>query len=1113
MRSLVLLLAFAPFAVAAEETLPAGAKIASLSATPKKIELNDPFAYAQLTVTAKLESGETVDVTRLAKVKGPECVKVSPTGLVRPMMSGGGNITIELNGAVTEVPVLVNLSAKPAEIGFVKDVQPVLSKLGCNAGTCHGSAQGKNGFKLSLRGYDPIYDHRAFTDDLEGRRFNRAAPDRSLMLMKPAGAVPHAGGVVWQPGDPNYELVKQWIAQGVKLDLQSPKPKTVELFPQAITAPVIGTRQQYSVIATYPDGRKKDVSAEAFIDSSNLEVATIDKAGLLTTVRRGETTLLARYEGTYSAASVVVMGDRSGFSWQPRPVYNEIDSLVDAKLQKMKIQAGELCTDEEFLRRIYLDLTGLPPTSDEVRQFLADPKTSRAKREEIIAKLIGSEQFIDHWTNKWGDMLQVNRKFLGEKGAVALRSWIRDAVVKNMPYDRLAYEILSASGSTMKAPPTAYYKVLRTPDAVMENTTQLFLAVRFNCNKCHDHPFEKWTQDQYYELAAFFAQVDRKEDPAYKGQKIGGTAVEGAKPLVELIEDAKTGEIKHDRTGQNQPPKFPYEHKGGTPDAKLSRRDQAAKWITSAENPYFAKSYVNRIWSYMTGVGIIEPIDDIRAGNPPTNPELLDKLTNDFIASGFDTRKLIKEICESRTYQLSIATNKWNKDDDINYSHATPRRLPAEVLFDAIHRATGAVSKLPGLPAGARAAQLVDGNVELPGGFLELFGKPVRESACECERSNTMMLGPVLAMVNGPIVGDAIKDPANHIVQFTEKEKDNAKVVEEIYLSVLNRKPTAAETALGVKTLTGSQTDFEALKLDYTKRKEAFDTYAKNIDSKLPAYETKLRNLKPTTWTALTPKKAESKGGPTPATATTEDGSTLTINKDGSITASGKSAAVDLYTITGEVKLPGNITALRLEALADDSLPAKGPGRSPNGNFVLTELTMNSKPVADAGKPKPVKLSGGTATFEQATFPAKNAIDANRATGWAISPKFGENSTAMFKTTAVNAKDGVTLSVALAQEYGTAHLIGKFRLSVTTDADPKLASSLAADVVKILDTPAKDRTGPQNAKLKAMMIADDSEYKQLESDIPTAPPADARVLGAQDLVWALLNTSSFLFNR
>src|SRR5262249_32315354 len=291
-------------------------------------------------------------------------------------------------------------------------------------------------------------------------------------------------------------------------------------------------------------------------------------------------------------------------------------------------------------------------------------------------------------------------------------------------------------------PPAAYYKVLRSADSAMENTTQLFLAIRFNCNKCHDHPFERWTQDQYYQLASYFAQFGLKEDPSYKGQKIGGTDVEPPKPVVEIVFDAKAGEVTQIRTGQTAKPTFPFTHKD-MPKADLPRRQQLAQWITSKDNPYFAKSYVNRLWAYLLGVGLIEPIDDIRAGNPPTNPALLDRLTAEFVNSGFDVRHMMRLICRSRTYQLSITTNKWNQDDEINYSPALARRLPAEVIFDAVHRATGATPRLPGLPPGARAAQLLDSNVELPGGFLELFGKPVRESACECERSSGMMLGPV----------------------------------------------------------------------------------------------------------------------------------------------------------------------------------------------------------------------------------------------------------------------------------------------------------------------------------------------------------------------------------
>jgi hypothetical protein len=462
------------------------------------------------------------------------------------------------------------------------------------------------------------------------------------------------------------------------------------------------------------------------------------------------------------------MGDRTGFAWESRPVHNFIDNLVDAKLKKVKVQPSVLADDAEFLRRVYLDLTGLPPSTEEVRAFVADKRETRAKRDELIDKLVGSDPFIEHWTNKWGDMLMVNRKFLGDGGAGTFRKWIYQAVKENRPYDKFAYEVLTASGSNMENPPASYFKILRTADEAMENTTQLFLAVRFNCNKCHDHPFEKWTQDQYYHMAAYFAQVMRTEDPKYKGQKLGGTAVEGAKPLVELIKDSGSGEIKHERTGETAKPKFPFSISAELP-GDAARRVQAAKWITSRENPYFAKSYVNRVWSYLLGVGIIEPVDDIRAGNPPTNPELLDKLTEEFVASDFDVRKLIRTICKSRTYQLAITTNKWNKDDEINYSHALARRLQAEVLFDSIHKATGSQSRIPGLPPGTRAAQLLDSNVELPGGFLELFNKPVRESSCECERGSGLNLGPILAMVNGPIVGEAIKDPNNRIIQLLRK--------------------------------------------------------------------------------------------------------------------------------------------------------------------------------------------------------------------------------------------------------------------------------------------------------------------------------------------------------
>jgi hypothetical protein len=1182
--SLLVLALASQVAPAAEEALPPNARILRLETRPTAIELTTPFAYSQLLVTAHLDGGTTADVTRLVEFDAPSVVKVSPAGLIRPAADGKGDLTVSLPGVSAKVLVTVSGQKTVPPVSFVRDVQPVLSKLGCNAGTCHGAAQGKNGFKLSLRGYDPLFDHRSLTDDEEARRFNRAAPERSLMLMKPAGAVPHVGGVVWNPGDPNYELAKTWIAQGVKLDLATTRVASIEVFPKNPTVQAIGGKQQFAVIATYADGKKRDVSAEAFIESSNTEVATVDKTGLMTSVRRGESTMLARYEGAYAASTVIVMGDRSGYQWSAPPQFNWIDELVDKKLQRIKVKPSELCDDAEFIRRVSIDLTGLPPSADEVRAFLADKRPTREKRDALIDKLVGSDAYVEHWTNKWGDLLQVNRKFLGDPGATALRKWIKDAVAENMPYDEFCYAILTASGSNVANPPAAYYKVLRDPDAVMENTTQLFLAVRFNCNKCHDHPFEKWTQDQYYQLAAYFAQITRKEDPKYKGQRIGGTAVEGAKPLVEDIEDTKSGEVTHVRTGQVAAPKFPYTYASAeAPKAVLPRRVQVAKWITSPANPYFAKSYVNRVWSYLLGVGIIEPVDDIRAGNPPTNPELLDRLTKEFVDSEFDVQALVGTICKSRTYQLSIAANQWNKDDDINYAKALPRRLPAEVLYDAIHKATGSTTRLPGVAPGTRAAQLLDSNVELPGGFLELLGKPVRESACECERSNNMMLGPVLAFVSGPVVGDAVHDQSNHIAQITLKEKDDAKVVEEIYLSILNRRPNSTEVSAGVKALEADREDHAKQMADFWTKVAAFEAYKKTIDGKQAAWEAGLHQLKPTDWVVLTPTKAESKAGPTPAAAT--KAAKLEIQKDGSVLVSGPLETVDVYTLTTEAKLPGTITAIRLEALADAKLPGKGPGRSQNGNFVLNEFRVSQqplppletsraavkksdekskaedkdkkpadkpkaadsekkpadKPKADdkdkkpeakekttadakdkdkkpepkpAEKPKAVKLTGAQATFAQDGFPPQNAIDNNPATGWAIVPQVGMTQAAMFRFQApVKADEGVMLTVVLDQRYGGGHNLGKFRLSVTTDKNPKLVSPVSAELAKLLDTPGDERTTAQKADLRNRYLAQDAEYQRLAREAAKVPPADPRVLGAQDLAWALINTPAFLFNH
>jgi hypothetical protein len=1086
----------------AQEKLPPGVQVVRLEAAPASVELKQPYDYRQLLITAHLGTGEKLDATRMVTVAAPACVTVSPTGQVRPAADGLGELTFSLAGQSAKVSVKVTGQKEKYAVSFVRDVMPTLSKVGCNAGTCHGAAEGKNGFKLSLRGYDPLLDYRSLVDDLEGRRFNRAAPDRSLMLLKPAGGVPHVGGVLMQPGQSYYELLRNWIAEGVVFDPKSPRVSKIEIGPKGPTVPLPGMKQQMIVMATFSDGSVRDVTAEAFVESSNTEIATVDKGALVTAVRRGEATMLARYEGNYDASTLIVMGDRTGFTWKDAPPNNYIDEFVYEKLKRTKVLPSELCTDEDFLRRIYLDLTGLPPKPEEVSAFVVDGRPTKVKRDEVIDKLVGSPDFVEHWTNKWADLLQVNRKFLGEKGATSLRTWIRAAIGKNMPYDEFAREVLTASGSNIENPPAAYYKVLRNADSTMENTTQLFLAIRFNCNKCHDHPFERWTQDQYYQLASFFAQFGLKEDPAYKGQKIGGTDVEAPKPLVEIVFDKKDGEVTQIRTGQLAQPTFPFTHKD-MPKADLPRRQQLSQWITSKDNPYFAKSYVNRLWAYLLGVGLIEPIDDIRAGNPPSNPALLDKLTNDFIGSGFDVQHMLKLMCKSRTYQHSIETNQWNGDDDLNYSHAMARRLPAEVLFDAIHQATGSMPKLPGLPPGARAAQLLDSNVPIPGGFLDLFGKPARESACECERSNSMMLGPVLNLVNGPIVGDALKDPNNKIAQMVAREKDDNKLVQELFLMIMSRKPTKEEQEAGIKALHASREDFARLQAMHKQKQEAFKAYEAQLPAKQAEWEKKFGQ--PVSWTPLELGEMKAKAG-----------ATLTKQSDGSVLAAGTNGFPEIYTITANSKLQG-ITAFRLEVLTDPSLPKNGPGRSPgNGNFVLNEFKVSAHKTGDKGPGKPAKFAKAMADFSQVGWDVNGAIDNNPATGWAIDPQEGKPHTALFQLDSpVGFTEGTTFTITMDQHFpGKDHNLGKFRLSVTNHPQPAMRDQLPANVTQAIAVPLEKRTPEQKAAVANYYRGLDGELLRLQQELSTTPAlADDRLIGAQDLAWALINSPGFLFNH
>lgn len=1189
-------------------SLPKGRKVASLQVEPANLTLGSTSEYRQLLATATLDNGEKADVTGQVKWKVDQPIaSISNRGVLRPSKQGDAPLTASISGITATVPVKIQLGDANHKLDFIQDVNPVITRLGCNMGTCHGAKAGKNGFKLSLRGYDPLFDVRGFSDDHNGRRVNFSSPDDSLMLLKATGAVPHEGGMVTENNSRYYHVIRKWIADGAKLNVDSARVASIELFPKNPVIQNIGGSQQFRVVARYTDGKTRDVTLESFIESGNTEVAQHDDFGLMATVRRGEAPILARYEGAYAATTLTVMGDREGFTWQAPETWGEIDKLVAAKWQRMKIEPSGLCTDEEFVRRVYLDLTGLPPTSANVRQFVDDKRPTRQKRDALVDSLIGSPQFVDHWTNKWSDMLQVNSKFLGANGASEFRNWIRGEIEKNTPYDKFAYEILTATGSNKDHPAASYFKILREPAEIMENTTHLFLATRFNCNKCHDHPFERWTQDQYYETAAYFARIDLKRDTKNApSQNIAGTAVEGAKPLYEVVEDKKEGEIKHDRTGVITAPKFPYEAKLAKvafqePD-KPTRRENLAAWIVSPDNQYFASSYANRIWGYMMGTGIIEPLDDIRAGNPPTNPDLLHYLTKEFIGSGFDVHGLMSEICKSRTYQLSIRTNKWNETDDINFSHAKARRLPAETLYDAVYSVVGATPKIPGVPEGTRASQLPDAKLDLKSGFLANLGRPARESACECERSDDLQMSAVMAFLSGPAIADAIGSENSNLPALVSAVPDNHKLIEEIYYRVLARAPSEAEVSAALASMEEIETDHTVLlgkaakaeadwvgqhsKLEIARLQEISKADA-NIKAYTPEY-TKKKNeaeaaQKQRIAEAEKSQKARESELPTAvkefaagvkadqlwtqwhvlevASATASDKSEVEMLPDGSVHSKRGNKRGNLdYLVTGKTNAQ-NITGIMIEAVPDESNIAYAAGLNDNGNFVITEIQPRWNTLADPKKNLPVAFANSKADFNQNSFDVKNTYNGKvdrSDKGWALGgtdPKVPHRAVFQFKEPMKGDAKGANLVLGILCRYSNGdYPLGRFRVWYTTSEDP-LNFGLPATVAAAVSKAEGARSDAEKKALATYVQENDAEWRKrtavvlaekrplpsdprmdqlkaalAKAEVPVSEPkslvqirqdtkysieqaANRRLTAAQDLVWALVNSPSFLFNR
>jgi hypothetical protein len=652
---------------------------------------------------------------------------------------------------------------------------------GCNMGACHGTPSGKNGFRLSLRGFDPALDYVQLTRDVFGRRSDRLNPEASLILQKGLGRVPHEGGVRFTAGSVAVRSLTDWLAEGLQNDpADLPPLKNIEVAPGSRVLRDGAKWQQLAVTANFADGKSEDVTRLTCFSSSDTAVADVGVNGLVEFKQPGEVAILCRYLDEMLAVRLTYLESRPGFVWTEPPAANYVDKHVFAKLKMLSLPPSDLCSDADFVRRAYLDVCGMLPPPEEARAFLEDK--SPDKRARLIDALLERPEYADFWTLKWSDVLRSSRKTLQLKGTHAFQDWLRDHVGRNTGIDAVVRELLTANGNTWSNPPANYYRVAKDPQNLAETTGQLFLGVRMQCAKCHNHPFERWTQDDYYSLAAFFARVKTRKDP---------NAPPMAQPntVAEVVFSDRAGEVTQPRTGKVMPPKFPG---AGVADVTgKDRRQVFADWLTSPANPFFAKSVANRIWFHLMGKGIVDPVDDFRESNPACNEELLDALAKDFAAHGFDQKYLIRTVMNSRTYQLTAQANEFNKDDNRYFSHAVTKLLTAEQLLDALCDVSGVPEKFAGLPAGTRAIQLPDGEVNHP--FLKTFGQPARELACECERESDSNLAQALQLINGPTINEKLRNPGNRLGKLLEAKKSDLDVLNDLYLTTLSRTPLPGE--------------------------------------------------------------------------------------------------------------------------------------------------------------------------------------------------------------------------------------------------------------------------------------------------------------------------------
>jgi hypothetical protein len=756
--------------------------VVEVAVHPATLRLNGPGARYSLLVDGKTRDGRLVDLTRAARFRTllPKIASASKGGVVRGRSDGSTTVVVEAGGRTLQVPVRVEGSNRPRHFHFENDVIPLFSRFGCNSSGCHGKAEGQNGFKLSVFGFDPLADHAALTKEARGRRVFPAAPEHSLLLTKISGGVAHGGGVRIARGSDEYEVLRGWIAAGMPLGAaDAPRVERIRVEPAERPLARMG-QQQLRVVACYTDGREVDVTAFAKFQTNNEGLASVSAGGLVTAAEApGEVAVMASFMGAVDIFRALIPRPERIAHYPPLPENNFIDRLVVQKLRKLNILPSEPCSDADYLRRVYLDVIGTLPTAAEARRFLTNRRPDRRSR--LVDELLERPEFADYWALRWADLLRVDRQALGHKRAYAYYRWIRASLAGNKPFDQFAREIVTAEGPLTEVGPANFYKVAGKPGEAASTLAQVFLGVRIACAQCHHHPFDRWSQTDYYGMEAFFTPVSVRNSP--RG---------------EVVVAAGNPPTRHPRSGE---PIFAHALGTRMPAASPSgdRRLTLARWLTAPDNPWFARNLANRTWAHFLGRGLVEPVDDVRATNPPTNPELLDALARYVVDSKYDFRKLIKLIAASRVYQLSARPNPTNEGDGQNYSRALLRRIDAEVLLDMVCQTTGVGEKFPGVPAGVRAIQLWDSKV--PHYFLKLFGRPVRVSACECERNHEPGVAQVLHLMNSPEVHGKLSHDGGRVARLVKQQPEDGALAEELYLTFFSRLPTGPERTAAVAYL------------------------------------------------------------------------------------------------------------------------------------------------------------------------------------------------------------------------------------------------------------------------------------------------------------------------